>query len=386
MKWFNYLCLVTFFCACQSKAFKTEKEYKIVSSESFVDFGEHMVTPKTFSPTIANYKGKNAHIFIDQNLQIVISDLDSKELIEIIPLQRDDGPKMLHSHPNKAIPLQKKHFLITSLSFFYIVDQKGDVIKKINLEKIVEDQFSRNQEDHFFITARSSYCKIKENELIFSLSRNLPMSGPVPAKAYPYFPLFIQLKINPTNWQIEWKLLDVSFPEEFVKSTSLSYWHDETPKYLIEGKRLIYFFRFSSKLFFHDLETGKNSSLELNIEDAPYTSSPASSPEEGNKILKYAFLDTYIDTINKIIYRIHQSRNFQDLMGSERILNSYSLEGKPLVSHSLGTIKEHLYSGMFGYKDQYYLTPFEPSTSEEHLEFFQFKLVEKNQHLSFEAN
>ncbi|UCS94286.1 hypothetical protein KZP23_04450 [Echinicola marina] len=49
-----------------------------------------------------------------------------------------------------------------------------------------------------------------------------------------------------------------------------------------------------------------------------------------------------------------------------------------LKEYYLGKNKDQLYSGFFWFNSQYYLTPFEPSISEEHLEFFQFKLIGQN--------
>ncbi|WP_215225891.1 DUF4221 domain-containing protein [Echinicola shivajiensis] len=368
-------CVIGLFYACQSGPSRSEKEHEIVSSKSFVDFGENLITPKTFNLTISKYKDKNAHIFIDPNLQIVISDLDKKLLIDIIPLKRGDGPKQLQLHPNKAIPIFDDHFLITSLTHFYIVNNKGEVVKKTDLQNSVIGKLGEKYHEFFLSGALTAYPRTDEGDIIIQLKRNFSVNL-IHTIPYPIFPHFLKLQIDPENWEFNFEQLPIFFPEEFIKSPDLSYKNNENPSYSVSGNFLIYQYSFSSKVFFYDFTSGKTRNIMLNPSSGDNFSPPDRRPLANFESTSFGL--PYIDEVNHIIYRIRTIINLEDGMENQRYLDLFYEDGELLKEYYLGKNKDLLYSGFFGFKDQYNLTPFEPSTSDEHLEFFQYKLVEKN--------
>ena len=170
--------------------------------------------------------------------------------------------------------------------------------------------------------------------------------------------------------------MPIFFPKEFIKSPDLSYKNNENPSYSVSGNYLIYQFSFSSKVFFYDFTNRETRSITLNPSSGDNFSPPDQRPLANFESTSFGL--PFFDEANQIFYRIRIIINLEDGMENKRYLDVYHEDGKLLKEYYLEKNKDQLYSGFFGFKGQYYLTPFEPSTSEEHLEFFQFKLIKQN--------
>src|SRR5690606_16969968 len=120
-------------------------------------------------------KNEDYHVFIDRSDQIVVTKLSNLKLQTVVPLKIGDGPNLLNTTPSKAYMLNISSYLIEAFPFFYLVNDKGFVTKKVSVNDLFRERlkglYSGNKENLIITGMNSSMMQVENNKFILSVRR-----------------------------------------------------------------------------------------------------------------------------------------------------------------------------------------------------------------------
>lgn len=359
--------------SCTSKNGADIKSYDFEINKTVIDFGETLTSPVFGSFYLEKENQMALHSFVDGLNNIVYSDIEAGKFVKEVKINTGEGPESINGGVKRHFPIEDSNYLIESYPFFYIINEQGDVVKKQNMGEMLNNLLDGWYNDHIYLSSDASYFRVADGEYILRIFRFNDNFN----DKYPTFPLFVKLKID-RNLNIALEPLEVFFPEEFKLGDDLSYVQSEKPSYIVENGYLIYGFNFSSKVFMYHLDSKSTTSLNLEIEHGTNFSPPDENYPISitNRILT-SFVVPLVDFESGIIYRFHIDINDEDPMESTNYLTAFDFEEKKLIEYRVGTNGERMLRNPFLYKGEVYVNPFFPEKSDEILEFYRFKLVEK---------
>jgi len=362
--------------SCGSHYDQYDLNYDIEVEKMIVDFGDTLVSPIFTSFSIESNYDSNSfiHTFLDQSRNIVITNLETGKFIRKIKINTDSGPTSTSGAILDFFPVGDSSFLIQSFPFFYFINRNGDVIKRHNLEDKMNRIFGNMYADNLYLSGVMSHSvKINKNEFVLQVFRgdiNL-------IDKFPEYPLFITVKVD-NELNIDLLPLEIYFPSKFKTGETNSYAQNEKASYSVQNGYIIYGFSFSSSVFIYNLENGSTSCLDLEIENGTNFSPPDDNhPYSISNKLFTDFGMPIVDFDSKLIYRFHTDINHEDPMESKNFLAVFDLEGVKLIESSLGKNRDRILVRPFLFKGQLYVKPPFPTSEEEYLEFYKFKLVKR---------
>lgn len=373
MKIIAILLLLT---ACSPGDFRQAPDYELEVEKKSIAFGETIVSPVFSSFSIENSANTDSpkHLFLDRFKNIVVTNPVEAKFIRKITIKTGDGPNSISSEINDFFPLSDSTFLIESFPSYYIINDSGETLKKIDILSKLNNLFGDKYDDDLYITsAKSQIANINRNEYLLHVFRpNLQIKAD-----YPEYPLFVKMRMDENLW-VDLIPLDIYFPEEFKTQTNSTYAQLERPKYNITNNHIVFGFGFSSKVFMYNLSNGTMSSLDLKIENGTNFSSPESTgtTQIGNTLFT-SFDVPLIDFENKKIFRFHIDINEEDPMSNINYLSVFDTDGKKLIESSLGKNSDRMLRNSFLLDGQFYMNSYFPTTEEENLGFYKFSLTEK---------
>lgn len=362
--------------ACNPGDFRQAPDYDLEVEKKSIAFGDTIVSPVFSLFSIENLANTDSpqHLFLDRFKNIVITNPVQARFIRKIAIKRGDGPNSISSGINDFFPLSDSTFLIESFPSYYIINNSGETIKKIDILSKLSNLFGDKYEDDLYITSSMSHVPIiNQNEYVLQVFRpNLHIQAD-----YPEYPLFVKMRID-ENLRVELIPLDIFFPEEFKTQPNSTYAQLERPKYNTTDNHIVFGFGFSSKVFMYNLANNTMSSLDLTIENGTNFSppEPTATTQIGN-ILFTGFDVPLIDFENKKIFRHHIDVNEEDPMSSTNYLSVFDTDGKKLIESSLGKNSDRMLRNPFLLDGQFYMNSYFPATEEENLDFYIFSLIEK---------
>src|SRR5690554_1027202 len=127
-------CMLLFSCGQHGE----EEAYGFKEETKYIDFGNEILTPLFSYFSLFTSEDDTLHLFVDQNFNLVISDLNRMELRKIIPIKRGDGPEYISSSSVRLpIMLDSTTFLLEAYPNFYLINEAGFVIKRINVDRLL---------------------------------------------------------------------------------------------------------------------------------------------------------------------------------------------------------------------------------------------------------
>jgi len=362
--------------SCGSHYDHSDVNYDIEVEKMVIDFGDTLVSPIFTSFSIqSSYENSSfIHTFLDRSRNLIITNIETGEFIKKININADGGPNSTSGGILDFFPVSDSTFLIQSFPFFYFINQNGDVIKRHNLEDKMNKLFGDMYADNLYLSGVMSHSvKINKNKFVLQVFRgdiNL-------IDNYPEYPLFITVKID-NELNIDLLPMEIYFPSKFKLEKTNSYAQNEKASYSVQNGYIIYGFSFSSSVFMYNLETGLTSCLDLEIDNGTNFSPPDDNhPYSISNKLFTAFGMPIVDFDSKLIYRFHTDVNHEDPMESENFLAIFDFEGKKLIESSLGKNRDRILVRPFLFNGHLYVKPPFPSSENEYLEFYKFKLVKR---------
>jgi len=365
-----YMILGLSFFSCQNR--DREKEtFTFEEEKKTIDFSKEVLTPIISSFSLYNEDQKHYHIFIDENNNLIITDLQALKLLKVIPIQTGDGPNLVNRGLHKPIMIDSSLFLVHSYPNYYFINDKGFVEERISINNLLRKELrKRNIEnpENIVLSQIRNYRNLTEKgKYIFSIKRMDPFQG----ETYPVAPLFAEITIDKER-NIAIEILPLYFPEDFKSNNNFSYEFAENPLYTVSGDWLVYNYYFSSNVYFYNLNTGEKKSMSLKI-----STGENFSPDFNKGNIPTGFADILYDNKKKIIYRNHMIINDNDPMENLHYLTAYNLEGKLLSEFKIGSNKERLLRNCFIFEGKLHMNPFFP-TSDEELSFVTFNLIKND--------
>lgn len=373
MKFIEILLVLT---SCNPGNFRQAPDYDFEVEKKSIAFGDTIVSPVFSSFSIENSANTDSpqHLFLDRFKNIVVTNPVEARFIRKIAINTGDGPNSISSGINDFFPLSDSTFLIESFPSYYIINDSGVTLKKIDILSKLNNLFGDKYEDDLYITSSMSQVPIiNQNENVLQVFRpNLQMKAD-----YPEYPLFVKMRID-ENLRVELIPLDIFFPEEFKTQPNSTYAQHENPKYNITNNHIVFGFGFSSKVFMYNLANSTMSSLDLKIENGTNFSppEPIGKTQIGNTLFT-GFDVPLIDFENDKIFRFHIDINEENSMNNIGYLSVFDTDGNKLIESSLGKNSDRMLRNPFLLDGQFYMNSYFPATEEENLDFYKFSLIEK---------
>ncbi|UCS93964.1 DUF4221 domain-containing protein [Echinicola marina] len=374
MKLILFITLALFSCSSQNE--KKEVSMTFLRNDIEVDLSSVTISPMFASFTVVNVDDKLYHLFIYNERQLIITDLNNFRLEKIIPLKRGEGPDEINTIPRKAYMISEDRYLIESFRFCYVVDGKGYVKHRVSLDDLLKDELKKGKVE--FIDnlrvggTKGSSVQVGNGEYLMTVLRKNYFIG----EDYPYFPMFATLSLSESE-EINIKVLPVTFPEDLIYDKGLSYGASEVPNYTVSGDWLVYNFYFSSNIYLYNLMTGEKRKIKAEVEDGNNHQLPIADKTIPIRRYLSIFSNVLYDSQNEIVYRNHITINEEDPALSRNYMTAYTLQGEKLCEYYLGTNKEVNYlRNPFYHDGSIFMNPFYPS-SDEKLDLVRLTLVDE---------
>lgn len=359
--------------SCREKA-ENEAKYGFREDEVIVDLANVVVSPLFASFSIGSYDNESFHIFKDEFHNIVLTSLNDFTLKKVIKVKTGDGPDVVGGNITGVFQINTDRFLIQADPYYYVINDEGYVIKRLNLLGEIEALLDTQLLDDFsflILTNKGPMSKAANGEFIFTIARTKNVFG----GPFPQYQQFAKVKIK-DNLDFEIKLLDIFFPKEFILDDNMPYGQLEIPQLMVYGEWMAYNYNFSSKVFMYNLATSESKTLNLEISNGSGFSltdkqkilSPSSEKQTN-------FSYPLIDFKNEIIYRSHIVIHKGAPMNNDNFLCAYAFTGQKLAEHSIGKNSDRMLRNGFIYEGNLYMNHFYPLSDEE-LRMVRFRFLE----------